>query len=107
MDTFIIASILLFWLFFGLSLRYFYQYMNQKRELLSHLNHVIEPEMTFVKRDKKSKKLKWFDFITKYADDYAELGQKINFFSENRDIEELLRKAGRPLNLTLERFQGL
>lgn len=107
MDALIIGIILLFWLFTGLALRYLSLFIKQKNELMDHLNHVMEPELTFVKGKKKKSGSKWLNYLLKYADDYSDLGQRINFFSENRDIEELLRKAGRPFNLTLERFQGL
>ena len=107
MDALIVASTLLFWVFFTLALRYYSQYLKQKKGLLDHLSRVVEPELNLASMQRKKRTAKWFDRITKYADDYAELGQRINFFSENRDIEELLRKAGRPLNLSVERFQGL
>lgn len=107
MDALIILLVLLFLLFFGLGLRFMSRYVSIKRELLGHITTTVETDFFDRKIAPQKKSGKLLAKIGKYADDFADLGQRINFFSENRDINSLLRKAGKPYELTLERFQGL
>ena len=106
MDALILILVILFWLFTGLGIRHWYVYNKEKKQLVTHL---VETTNTFGFRKKKRETMlgKLIKKISKYADDYADIGQRINFFSEPDEIENLLRKANYPLDLTLERFQGL
>ena len=106
MDALIILCVLLFWLFITLTIRHYSRYLNEKRGLIGHIAETVhEGYLGTSKRKKKNSKL--IDKLLSYSDDFAELGKRINFFSENKEIEDLLRRSGRPYNLTLDRFQGL
>ncbi len=59
------------------------------------------------KTKKKNRRGRLIQKLTKYAEDFSDLGQRVNFFSENHDVENWLRKSGNSYNLTVERFQGL
>lgn len=47
-----------------------------------------------------------FDRLTRYSGEFADLGQRINFFSENIKVGDWLEKSGNPYELTVARFQG-
>lgn len=105
MDTMILLSIILFWFFVALGLRNVYVYQTQKKELIKHVEEHLDNREIFRKKD--SIKTRLLIKITSYADDFSSLGQRINFFSENSEVEDWLRKSGNPLKLTVERFQGI
>jgi tight adherence protein C len=107
MDALIIFSIIVFWFAGGLCLKHFWSYLQEKRKILGHVSHVTQIDPFEKKERKKDKRAGIFQKVTTYADDFADLGQRINFFSENHDVEAWLRKSGNPLKLTVERFQGL
>lgn len=107
MDALIILSVIAFWLCIILSLKHFWSYLNSKRNVITHIADVTQIDPFDRKRHKKERRANLFQQITKFADEFADLGQRINFFSENYVVEEWLRKSGNPLNLTVERFQGL
>jgi tight adherence protein C len=107
MDAIIILTIISFWLCILLFLKHMWTFLQEKKKRLEYVSEVtnIDP---FEKREKKkNKRAAVFEQMTKYADDFSDLGQRINFFSENHDVEEWLRKSGNPLKLTVQRFQGL
>lgn len=106
MDALIIFCVLLFWLFFSLTLRHYNRYLDEKRGLISHIAVTVQDGYLGTSR-KRKKNSKLTEKIFTYSDDFADLGKRINFFSENKEIEDLLRRAGRPYNFTLDRFQGL
>ncbi len=56
---------------------------------------------------KATKKEKILIKIFSFADDFSDLGQRINFYSENEDVQRLLMQAGFPYELTVARFQGV
>jgi tight adherence protein C len=106
MDTSIILLVLLFWFFTVLAIRNWYVYSKEKKKLFNHLQDIIETNnYHFNKKEKTSTKL--LTKIFKYGDDFSSLGQRINFFSERHEVENWLRKAGYPYDLTVERFQGI
>jgi len=106
MDGLIISCTLLFIVFIGISLKEWYEYSSGKRKLIEHLHEVTGYEMYDVRKpDTSSQRL--IKKIMKYGDDYAAIGQRINFFSESHEVEDWLLKAGRPLDLTVARFQGV
>ncbi|WP_026582815.1 type II secretion system F family protein [Bacillus sp. J33] len=107
MDTLILLLIILFWFFIALGLRHVYVYMKKKEELSKHIETQIQTSDQLFRRKKEPLITKALTRMTKYADDFSSLGQRINFFSENHDVKEWLRKAGHPLGLTMERFQGI
>lgn len=105
MDTVILLIVLLFLLFFLIGLVQLYTYSQEKKRLVSHVEDVVLNEQRLKKRETLFVKL--VKRLTKYADDFSSLGQRINFFSEDHEVEVWLRKAGSPFDLTVERFQGL
>lgn len=105
MDGLIVIFIILALGFFALALRNFYLYLMKKHELKEDIKEKTFIPYTFERRVTRKEKLiaKMFEF----ADDFSDLGQRINFFSENDDVRKLLTQAGFPYRLTLARFQGL
>lgn len=95
-------------LFLGISFKLFYDYSAGRQELVSHLQEVAEERFIGSKvHKKKSNRERIIGRMLRYADDFSNLGHRINFFSESQDIKRLLMQAGYPYNLTVERFQGL
>jgi tight adherence protein C len=105
MDGLIVIFLILTLLFIGLSLRSLYNYIVTKQELKKEIE-----EKTFIHdafEKKPSRKEKALTKLFEYADDFSGIGQRINFFSEDHEVKQLLIKAGHPYQLTVERFQGL
>ncbi|TFJ91622.1 type II secretion system F family protein [Lentibacillus salicampi] len=107
MDALIILSIIAFWFCILLFLKHFWSFLSDKRYVLGHVSDVTHVDPFEKKEKKKNRRAQIFSRVTKYADDFTDLGQRINFFSENHMVEEWLRKSGNPLKLTVSRFQGL
>lgn len=107
MDALIILTIIAFWLSVALLLKHTWTYLHEKRTIFEYVSQIIHVDPYERNRKKKEKRATIFERITRSADEFAELGQRINFFSENHSVKEWLRKSGYPLNLTLARFQGL
>lgn len=107
MDALIIISIVAFWLCIVLLLKHVWSYLHEKRTVFEYVSQVTHVDPYERSRRKQEKRATMFEQVTRYADEFSELGQRINFFSENHRVEEWLRKSGYPLNLTLARFQGL
>lgn len=105
MDGVIALCIVLVILTIGISLRSFYVYLNEKRSLQEEINESVFNEHWIEK--KKTRKEKSLEKIFKFADDFTDLGQRINFFSENDEVKMYLTQAGHPYGLTVARFQGL
>jgi tight adherence protein C len=105
MDGLIVIVICLSLIFLALALRNYYNYLILKEELKEEIK-----EKTFIYNafeKKVTRKDKAISKILQYADDFSAIGQRINFFSENHDVQKLLMQAGFPYQLTVERFQGL
>src|SRR5690606_10717300 len=83
----------------GISLRAYYVYLNAKRSLREEITESVYIE-TWI-RKKKSRKEKILEKLFKFADDFSDLGQRINFFSENEEVKKLLIQAGYPYGLTV------
>ncbi|HAM79749.1 type II secretion system F family protein [Ornithinibacillus bavariensis] len=107
MDALIIITIIGFWLCILLFLKHMWTFLQEKKKRLEYVSEVTNIDPFEKKEKKKNKRAAVFEQMTKYADDFSDLGQRINFFSENHDVEEWLRKSGNPLKLTVQRFQGL
>ncbi len=105
MDGIIVILVGLALLFLGLSLRSLFQFFIFKGQLKEEIEEKIFIYNAFEKKVTKSEKLLTKTF--QYADDFASLGQRINFFSENDEVKKWLMQAGFPYQLTVERFQGL
>ncbi|RFU67763.1 pilus assembly protein TadB [Peribacillus saganii] len=105
MDGLLVIIICLCLIFLALSLKSFYNYLQSKAELREEIK-----EKTFIYdalEHKITRKDKIISKMLQYADDFSSMGQRINFFSENEDIQKKLMQAGFPYHLTVERFQGL
>ncbi|WP_175615254.1 type II secretion system F family protein [Piscibacillus halophilus] len=107
MDALIILSIIAFWFTTLICLKHYWSFLKDKRAALEHVSDVTNTDPFEKKEKKKNRRAEIFSHVTKYADDFSDLGQRINFFSENHMVEEWLRKSGNPLKLTVARFQGL
>lgn len=106
MDVFILLCTLLFWISLSLSLWYFYAYAKKKKQIDYNMEEIL-----LVESDIKGKRDAFIIRVIKksltYADDFSAIGQRVNFFSESHEVSNWLKKAGNPLDLTVETFQGL
>lgn len=98
--------ILLFVFFLFFSFRNFIRYASHKEELTTRVSEIIDSGYHTKKR-KTSPKERLLEQTFRYADDFASLGHRINFFSESQEVKRWLMQAGYPYKLTVERFQGL
>jgi tight adherence protein C len=105
MDALMVTCLFLCLLFFAIFLKETYRYSVEKEKLLNHI-HEATGRRGYEIRKRETSAEKWMKKLLQYSDDYAALGQRINFFSESHEVEEWLLKAGRPLDLSVERFQG-
>ncbi|QHS24155.1 pilus assembly protein TadB [Virgibacillus sp. MSP4-1] len=105
MDGLIVVFLILSLLFFGLSLRSFYQFLVYKQDLKKD---VKQQTYLFQLLEKgSSKKERLLSKLFQYADDFSHIGQRINFSSENHDVRKWLMQSGYPYKLNVERLQGL
>lgn len=105
MDGIIALTILLTVLVFGIALRSIYIYWLTYRELrntVAETMYVYDAHTISV-----SRKQKVIEKMLHFSNDFSDLGQRINFFSENIDVKRWLTQAGHPYKLTVEQFQGL
>lgn len=107
MDALIIFTIIAFWFMVVLGIRNWSVYVQEKRGVLVHVSELTSMDAFDKKKKKRKQKANLFQRLTGYADEFADLGQRINFFSENIEVADWLKKSGNPYNLTLARFQGL
>ncbi|SET34487.1 tight adherence protein C [Oceanobacillus limi] len=107
MDALIILAIIAFWFSAVICLKHFWSFLQAKRVRIYHISEVTDIDPYEKKEKQKNRRAALFQQITKYADDFSDLGMRINFFSENHDVDAWLRKSGNPLKLTVKRFQGL
>ena len=106
MDSLILISIILIWLFALIGIVNFYKYSMEKKALKNHIDDVTTEHYYFGKEKKPSRWSKVVGRLSKYADDFSHLGERINFFSESSEMEMTLKKAGYPHQLTVARLQG-
>ncbi|UFJ39246.1 type II secretion system F family protein [Brevibacillus humidisoli] len=106
MDAFIITSLFLCMLFFAIFLKEWYRYTIERQKLIDHV-HDVTGYRTYNIRKPETSSERMVKRLLRYGDDYAALGQRFNFFSESHEVEDWLLKAGRPLDLTVARFQGI
>ncbi|RST71488.1 type II secretion system F family protein [Siminovitchia acidinfaciens] len=107
MDAMIILCVILFWFTIVLMLSHQAAYMKQKRLLLDHVSEVTYTDAFGKKKIKKSKRASIIQKTLKYADEFSDLGERINFFSENEDVAVWLKKSGNVFQLSVAQFQGL
>ncbi|USG65683.1 type II secretion system F family protein [Brevibacillus ruminantium] len=106
MDDLILTCLFVSLPLFVISLRMWYQYLTQRRLLVERVSEITGYQNARTqKQENVAKRL--MKRILKYGDDYAALGQRVNFFSEAHEVEDWLLKAGSPLDLTVARFQGV
>jgi len=106
MDTLILFSIILCWLFLLLGLANFYRFHVERKVLTNHIKEVTIIGNQYINNKKRSKSEKIIGYLGKYADDFSTLGERINFMSESSEVDMLLRKAGSRDNITVSQFQG-
>ncbi|MBH0167586.1 type II secretion system F family protein [Fictibacillus sp. 7GRE50] len=106
MDTLILLAILFCWLFLIIGLYSWYQFRNKKALIQTHIKESIFYEEQHL-RKKDTVLVKVIKKLTKQADDFSAIGQRIDLFSESHEVEDWLKKSSYPLDLTVERFQGL
>ncbi|GEC89723.1 type II secretion system F family protein [Brevibacillus brevis] len=106
MDALIITCVFLFLLLFAICLKEWYRYSIEKQKLLTHV-HEVTGHKNYGVRKKETSSERLVKRLLRYGDDYAVIGQRINFFSESHEVEDWLLKAGRPLDLTVAQFQGV
>lgn len=106
MDALIVLSVFLFFLCSIFGCIHVYRHLVRKEEVTDYLEDSV-----FTDISTKNKKVSLIEKITKkvitYADDFSPIGQRINFFSEEHEVRSWLQKAGFPLDLTVEKFQGI
>lgn len=105
MDGIIALTVVLTVLVFGIALRSIYIYWLSHKELRQTVATTMYVYDGYTKR--VSKKQKMIEKFLHFSDDFSDLGQRINFFSENIDVKKWLTQAGHPYKLTVEQFQGL
>ncbi|EPD51322.1 type II secretion system F family protein [Paenisporosarcina sp. FSL H8-0542] len=105
MDGIIALSVLLSIIFVGIALHSLFVYWRERKALKEQVEESLFIYDTFHRKITRKEKLVAKMF--KFADDFADLGQRINFFSENEEVKKWLIQAGYPYELTVERFQGL
>ena len=105
MDGIIALTVLLSLLAVAVALRSSYVYGRERSNLKEQVEESLFIYDSFHR--KITRKEKFVAKMFKFADDFADLGQRINFFSENEDVKKWLIKAGYPYELSIERFQGL
>ncbi|MFC4403105.1 type II secretion system F family protein [Gracilibacillus xinjiangensis] len=96
-----ILSILLL----GISLSAWYRYLGQKDEVKARLQ-----EANYGGKEEQKKQPIFHKIVAKIltlADDFSEIGERFNFFSETDDVAKWLIQANHPYSLTVKRFQGL
>ncbi|WP_100406434.1 type II secretion system F family protein [Bacillus solitudinis] len=106
MDALAIISVFLALFLLGLGLKDLYSYWMERKKVVTHVQELTGEAFTVTKQRKKLSE-KMFERISSYADDFTGLGQRINFFSEPHEIENLIQKAGWSKHTTIEKFQGL
>lgn len=105
MDSLILVLTILAIVTLAVSLGNIYFYNNQRRSLKTNIHEAVIDRFT-IPRKKPSVSARFITFLSRYADEFSAIGERINFFSESADVEILLKKAGNPYEMTVARFQG-
>lgn len=105
MDGIIALAVLISIVFTGIGLRSSYVYLQERKALKETVEESLFVFDEFYRKTTRKEKL--IAKMFKFADDFADLGQRINFFSENIEVKKWLIQSGYPYELTVERFQGL
>lgn len=107
MDGIIFISVIVCLICLAISLKAWHDFINKKRELHTHISEHTATGRLDDLHKKESATERLLKKVFYYADDFASLGHRINFFSETQDVERWLMQAGYPIGLTAERFQGM
>ncbi|QKS72482.1 type II secretion system F family protein [Paenalkalicoccus suaedae] len=105
MDALAIFTVILTLLCLAIGLKEYYTFRVAKMEKVSHVRELIGATEQKESKGKLSERV--MARIALYADDFSGIGQRVNFFSEPHDIEQLLRRAGLSKKMTVEKLQGL
>lgn len=106
MEELLLSIILLFIILFGITMSAWYRYVTEKTTVKNHLKKVAYVEgKEIVKKPSLIEKL--ISKLLRYADDFSDIGERFNFYSETDDIAKWLIQANHPYNLSPQRFQGL
>ncbi|RLL46510.1 pilus assembly protein TadB [Oceanobacillus piezotolerans] len=106
MEQLFLITILSFIIFFGIALKAWYNYISERDKVHNHLKEVAH--IPFEEERKKESFIKRFiTKVLKYADDFSDIGERFNFYSESEDVYSWLIYANFPYELTVKRFQGL
>ncbi len=105
MDGIIALTVVLTVLVFGIALRSIYIYWLTYKELKKTVANTMYVYGANTKSVNRKQKL--LEKILNFSNDFSDLGQRINFFSENIDVKRWLTQAGHPYKLNVEQFQGI
>ena len=105
MDGIIALTVVLTVLVFGIALRSIYVYWLSYKDLKQTVATTMYVYDAYTRN--VSRKQKMIEKFLHFSNDFSDLGQRINFFSENIDVKKWLTQAGHPYKLTVEQFQGL
>jgi tight adherence protein C len=105
MDGIIALTVVLTVLVFGIALRSIYVYWLSYKDLKQTVATTMYVYDAYTRN--VSRKQKMIEKCLHFSNDFSDLGQRINFFSENIDVKKWLTQAGHPYKLTVEQFQGL
>lgn len=78
MDALIITCVFLFLLLFAICLKEWYRYSIEKQKLLTHV-HEVTGHKNYGVRKKETSSERLVKRLLRYGDDYAVMGQRINF----------------------------
>lgn len=93
-------------IFIGIMFSAWYRYLTEKEKVQDYLVDVADMPMQTTNVIKKSLLQRVLERLLVYADDFSDIGERFNFFSESDDVSRWLIHANHPLNLTVKRFQG-
>lgn len=108
MNEFMFVIIFSFVVFIGIALNSWYVYVSKKKHVKGYLEeNTSSLYINDQYMEKKSFSKKVLSRMLSYSDDFSDIGERFNFFSESDEISKLLIYANHPLGLTVKRFQGL
>lgn len=105
MENMIVYIIVLCLILFGIALAASYEWMQQKAAVKGHLKVIASVEEITTKKQSRFGKI--LAKILVYADQFSDIGERFNFYSESEDVKKWLIQANHPLDLSVKRFQGL
>lgn len=106
MDNIFLTFVILILFFTFYSFRNLIRYAAHREDLKTRVREMVENEFR-TNSKKRSPKERLLEQAFRFADDFSNLGHRLDFFSETPDVKRWLMQAGYPYQLTVERFQGL